>query len=138
MAIFSLTLIFGASSLGIWTCMSNSIFTAGLKRQSVEPPRLGRWCRRLNGIETAAMIRKGQLSDENRPVYQQLMALAVYLCPTFRAGKDSADGELPSLIHLTKTSPGSTTVALIIRPELSFLILMSWPFEPSIIATPFI
>ena len=31
----------------------------------------------LDGIETAHMIRKGQLSDENRPAYKQFMALAV-------------------------------------------------------------
>ena len=29
-----------------------------------------------DGIETAHMIRKGQLSDENRPAYKQFMALA--------------------------------------------------------------
>ena len=30
----------------------------------------------IAGIETAHMIRKGQLSDENIPAYQQFMALA--------------------------------------------------------------
>lgn len=30
----------------------------------------------LNGIETAHMIRKGQLSDKNIPAYKQFMALA--------------------------------------------------------------
>ena len=30
----------------------------------------------IDGIETAHMIRKGQLSDENRPAYKQFMALA--------------------------------------------------------------
>jgi putative transposase len=30
----------------------------------------------LDGIETAHMIRKGQLTDDNRPAYQQFMALA--------------------------------------------------------------
>jgi len=30
----------------------------------------------INGIETAHMIRKGQLSDENIPAYKQFMALA--------------------------------------------------------------
>ena len=30
----------------------------------------------IDGIETAHVIRKGQLSEENIPVYKQLMALA--------------------------------------------------------------
>ena len=30
----------------------------------------------IDGIETAHMIRKGQLSDENIPAYKQFMALA--------------------------------------------------------------
>jgi putative transposase len=30
----------------------------------------------LDGIETAYMIRKGQLSEENIPTYKQFMALA--------------------------------------------------------------
>ena len=30
----------------------------------------------IDGIETAHMTRKGQLSDENRPTYKQFMALA--------------------------------------------------------------
>jgi len=30
----------------------------------------------LDGIETAHMIRKGQLTDENIPAYKQFMALA--------------------------------------------------------------
>ena len=30
----------------------------------------------LDGIETAHMIRKGQLSDEKKPAYKQIMALA--------------------------------------------------------------
>jgi putative transposase len=30
----------------------------------------------LDGIETAHMIRKGQLTDKNIPAYQQFMALA--------------------------------------------------------------
>ncbi len=30
----------------------------------------------INGIETAHMIRKGQLSDENIPAYKQFMDLA--------------------------------------------------------------
>ena len=30
----------------------------------------------IDGIETAHMIRKGQLTDENMPVYKQFMALA--------------------------------------------------------------
>ena len=30
----------------------------------------------IDGIETAPMIRKGQLSDENIPAYKQFMALA--------------------------------------------------------------
>jgi putative transposase len=30
----------------------------------------------LDGIETAHMIRKGQLSDKNRPAYKKFMALA--------------------------------------------------------------
>ncbi|MDP2099926.1 MAG: IS6 family transposase, partial [Gallionella sp.] len=30
----------------------------------------------IAGIEAAHMIRKGQLSDENIPAYQQFMALA--------------------------------------------------------------
>jgi putative transposase len=30
----------------------------------------------IAGIETAHMIRKGQLSDENIPAYKQFMALA--------------------------------------------------------------
>ena len=39
----------------------------------------------IDGIETAHMIRKGQLSDENMPAYKQLMALAGYLCPQISA-----------------------------------------------------
>ncbi len=31
----------------------------------------------IAGVETAPMIRKGQLSDENIPAYKQFMALAV-------------------------------------------------------------
>ena len=30
----------------------------------------------ISGIETAHMIRKGQLSEENMPAYKQFMALA--------------------------------------------------------------
>ncbi|WP_221899565.1 transposase [Bathymodiolus platifrons methanotrophic gill symbiont] len=30
----------------------------------------------IDGIETAHMIRKGQLSEENMPAYKQFMALA--------------------------------------------------------------
>jgi putative transposase len=30
----------------------------------------------IEGIETAHMIRKGQLTDDNRPAYQQFLALA--------------------------------------------------------------
>jgi len=30
----------------------------------------------LDGIETAQMIRKGQLADKNAPAYKQFMALA--------------------------------------------------------------
>jgi putative transposase len=30
----------------------------------------------ITGIETAHIIRKGQLSDENIPAYEQFMALA--------------------------------------------------------------
>jgi len=30
----------------------------------------------IDGIKTAHMIRKGQLSDENIPAYKQFMALA--------------------------------------------------------------
>ena len=30
----------------------------------------------IDGIETAHMIRKGQLTDENIPAYKQFMALA--------------------------------------------------------------
>jgi putative transposase len=30
----------------------------------------------LDGIETAHMIRKGQLSEDNMPTYKQFMALA--------------------------------------------------------------
>jgi putative transposase len=30
----------------------------------------------INGIKTAYMIRKGQLSEENLPAYKQFMALA--------------------------------------------------------------
>jgi putative transposase len=30
----------------------------------------------IDGIETAHMIRKGQLSEENIPAYKQFMALA--------------------------------------------------------------
>jgi putative transposase len=30
----------------------------------------------IDGIETAHMIQKGQLSDENIPAYKQFMALA--------------------------------------------------------------
>ena len=39
----------------------------------------------LDGIETAHMIRKGQLSDENIPAYKQFMALAGLLCPRISA-----------------------------------------------------
>ena len=39
----------------------------------------------IDGIETAHMIRKGQLSDENIPAYKQFMALAGYLCPQISA-----------------------------------------------------
>jgi len=41
------------------------------------------------------------------------------------------------MIHLTATNPASITVALIIRPEFSFLTLIRWPLVPSIIAAPF-
>ena len=35
----------------------------------------------LDGIETAYVIRKGHLSDENRLACKQFMALAGKLCP---------------------------------------------------------
>jgi hypothetical protein len=39
----------------------------------------------IDGIETAHMIRKGQLSDQNIPAYKQFMALAGYLNPQISA-----------------------------------------------------
>ena len=39
----------------------------------------------IDGIETAYMIRKGQLSEENIPAYKQFMALAGLFCPQINA-----------------------------------------------------
>ena len=39
----------------------------------------------IDGIETAHMIRKGQLSGDNMPAYKQFMALAGLFCPQINA-----------------------------------------------------
>ena len=39
----------------------------------------------IDGIETAHMIPKGQLSDENIPAYKEFMALAGLFCPQISA-----------------------------------------------------
>jgi hypothetical protein len=40
----------------------------------------------IDGIQTAHMIRKWQLSEENIPAYKQFLALAGKFCPQINAG----------------------------------------------------